>query len=548
MTRTLIPRAGCCSAKVVATTDFEKFWSCDIIANYLQSGFTLSAQCPNVLAVDIAAGIGRLEGLYFENTTCCAVTSLTANDENFIYAGLTRGACCNPTGWTLSKNITGVTPACSVLLGIATTGCTTVTGVSTRTPKDNILSICTISCCQTVPINTCICDYTTPDAAVSSSNSTSLPAGLILYYNFDETSGAILNRAASVCSPDDLGPCYDGTNTGADYCATAKLGSAAITFIRANCDRVDVDSLIPFGSSDFTISVWFKTSATCNSNYFLYASDSCGSRIDVNYNPSSDTMQFRANDGTNSIDANDSVVNINDGNWHLVSSVRDGTTFRLYVDGSERSTDTGCPSTLGSVTGSDDILGARSSSGNLGHDGDMDDVSFWNRALSATEINCCLWNSGCGAIASTVTSATSADRVVDDSTASFWQSTSSTNPNIYVDMGSVKDMVGVAIYPHANTTVTEIKIRASTDATFTDAENTRVVAYAKLTAETWNFIRFSRLEEDRRYLQIYGTDSGAKILSIKEIKVLIPTNIDRSHIHYDISTSDPTLALDGTPS
>jgi hypothetical protein len=129
MTRILIPRSDNVSAKIIEASDWEKYWS-DIIPDYITCGFTLSAQCPNILAVDVSSGTLRLKGLHVNNSTTCSVTSLTACATNYIYATICRDPTCEPQGWIFSKNTTGTTPTDSVVLGTVTTNATTVTAVS----------------------------------------------------------------------------------------------------------------------------------------------------------------------------------------------------------------------------------------------------------------------------------------------------------------------------------------------------------------------------------------------------------------------------------
>jgi len=129
MTHILIPRAATCSAKVVSTLDFEKYWSCDIIFDYIKSGFTVAAQCPNILAVDVTTGIARLKGLYIENTVADTITCLTVCATNSLYLTVNRNCCCIPKNWTYSTNTTGCVPTDSQLFATATTNCATVTSV-----------------------------------------------------------------------------------------------------------------------------------------------------------------------------------------------------------------------------------------------------------------------------------------------------------------------------------------------------------------------------------------------------------------------------------
>ena len=144
------------------------------------------------------------------------------------------------------------------------------------------------------------------------------------------------------------------------------------------------------------------------------------------------------------------------------------------------------------------------------------------------------------------TPGTSPDNAVDDDTATYWESTQETNPAIYVDEGESNNFVGVALYPHADTTETEIQIRVSSDATFTAAEATRTITVSNLTNGEWNYIRFN--VAGGRYLEIYGNSGNSSVLAFNEIKCLTKTDAE---IIADlgiltISPTDTALALDGT--
>lgn len=125
MTRTLIPRVG---GKVVESQDFEKYWD-PIINDYIECGLAISAQCPNVLAVNIASGNGRINGLYFENTATCNVMCLTACSTNYILVNLTRDCMCRPSGFTFTASTMCCVTADQMLLASAVTNATTVTSV-----------------------------------------------------------------------------------------------------------------------------------------------------------------------------------------------------------------------------------------------------------------------------------------------------------------------------------------------------------------------------------------------------------------------------------
>ncbi len=129
----------------------------------------------------------------------------------------------------------------------------------------------------------------------------------------------------------------------------------------------------------------------------------------------------------------------------------------------------------------------------------------------------------------------------------YWASTSEANPNIYVDCGgSNTNLLGCAIYLHADTTETEIAIRASTDTSFAASENVRTILVSGLTAGSWNYIRFNL--KNVRYMQIYGNSGSSLVLSIAEIKYLTKTDTEvlADLGILEISGTDTSLALDGT--
>jgi hypothetical protein len=76
--------------------------------------------------------------------------------------------------------------------------------------------------------------------------------------------------------------------------------------------------------------------------------------------------------------------------WHHVAVTRDATTWKFYIDGSAA----GTTSTASPLTPTSDFQLGRDTS-NRYFGGDLDEVGFWTRALSASEISQ-LYNSGAG--------------------------------------------------------------------------------------------------------------------------------------------------------
>ncbi|MCH7649454.1 MAG: hypothetical protein IIA83_12725 [Thaumarchaeota archaeon] len=138
----------------------------------------------------------------------------------------------------------------------------------------------------------------------------------------------------------------------------------------------------------------------------------------------------------------------------------------------------------------------------------------------------------------------SASRAIDNDTAKRAETNSENNPNYYFDMASSLFLCAIAIYPHANTTETEIKIQSSPDAAAWTDE--RKITVSKLTNGQWNYIRLNLVSA--RYLRAYGNSGTAKILSYSEVKILTKTEaeIDLNHGHLAIDETDTTIDLDGT--
>ena len=127
-----------------------------------------------------------------------------------------------------------------------------------------------------------------------------------------------------------------------------------------------------------------------------------------------------------------------------------------------------------------------------------------------------------------------------DTTFDNWRSTTETNPNIYYDLGSDKDLAGLLInVDKTNTTETEINIRCSTDATFTSGEVVRTILISDFTDDVDRFITIPRLLADKRYVQIYGSSGSSVKLALNYIKYIAPSDFVRKHFHYYL---DPTIS------
>ena len=146
--------------------------------------------------------------------------------------------------------------------------------------------------------------------------------------------------------------------------------------------------------------------------------------------------------------------------------------------------------------------------------------------------------------ASSAASGFASSKAKDDNTSTVWKTNASTNPFIYVDMGSAVNLCAIAWYNDAATTETTIKIQSSPDASAWTDE--RVILTSRLASTAYSFIRFNTITA--RYLRVYGSSGSSLVLASAEIKVQKKTDSELllSHGHLAISNSDTGIELDGS--
>jgi hypothetical protein len=142
----------------------------------------------------------------------------------------------------------------------------------------------------------------------------------------------------------------------------------------------------------FTVAAWFKTTKDYSENAYIVnkggiGTDSVGQNL--NYGLYLDSKE-RVNAGFETQNSTDYDVksrsSYNDGLWHYAVVTYDGSSLKLYVDGMEATS----KSTSGAVpdnTGTQSLrVGANSLKLNGNFTGSIDEVTVWNRALTAVEV------------------------------------------------------------------------------------------------------------------------------------------------------------------
>ena len=191
---------------------------------------------------------------------------------------------------------------------------------------------------------------------------------------------------------------YDLTNSGATYTASGKI-DGCYDWDGTN-DSMDMpSSLFPSDRSAMSVNLWFNPGITVNSSnkviefmYYLTGGSGLNFRIGFeDFGSTGNNISVLNNNGSGWEELQSTTTTWTAGTWYMVTFTFDGSTKKLYINGSEE--DTGSFSqniTEGDV---DATLGSGGS--NYYYDGKLDEVGTWSRALTSTEVSD-LYNSGDG--------------------------------------------------------------------------------------------------------------------------------------------------------
>ena len=152
-------------------------------------------------------------------------------------------------------------------------------------------------------------------------------------------------------------------------------GSAAFN---GTSDYIQLDNA--FTHTNHTIAAWVyaKDDSATDSIFDARDGNDDGFRI-VQLN---DVLYYNMNNG-------DLTASVSENNWYFAVGTYDGTTQKLYVDGSLISSQA-ISTTINTTTGA--RIGARSHTSPASYwEGNLANVAIWNRALTSDEINSVMW-------------------------------------------------------------------------------------------------------------------------------------------------------------
>jgi hypothetical protein len=179
---------------------------------------------------------------------------------------------------------------------------------------------------------------------------------------------------------------YATNSQGTGYGAVKRFTlNNGLHFLNSGSTRVTIADNPAFDfSSGFTAEAWIKADVLNTRNIFSQYSSS--DRAFSLFLLSSGKFEYTANpSASGSSEQYFTTTNtaISTGTWHHVAITYDGTTMRAFVNGVAAGTE----SHTGTLYNSSEPIEIGSRNNAHFFDGTIDEVRFWNRALSVTEIN-----------------------------------------------------------------------------------------------------------------------------------------------------------------
>lgn len=212
--------------------------------------------------------------------------------------------------------------------------------------------------------------------------------GLVGHWTFD---GPDVNMNTHVAT-DRSGNGNDGTISGATP-VIGKLGQAlSFNGSSSYVDAGDIDAMD--GLTRITVSAWVKWGGTTEGmtgEKHITEKSECdgvnGTFELLGGAASAHKAEFLIYNGNvDYTDSGASATSIDDGNWHFLSGVYDGSRVRIYVDGVDESSAPDSNKTLQSNVEYFQIGGSCNSHGSYFWPGQVDEVRVYSRALTLTEI------------------------------------------------------------------------------------------------------------------------------------------------------------------
>ena len=212
----------------------------------------------------------------------------------------------------------------------------------------------------------------------------------IKYLDAKRLQGTNAERLALTSFPDSLGSSADGTNIGTSPTSaeTAINGVTSLDF-NGTSQIVSVPNTGLTGLDSWSISCWIYPDTNASEAFMGIWSTTASNKVFGIERQSLGTLNFTVTVGTTNYNISGETPATTDSKWNHLVFVKDGTTLRAYVDNVATPTEI-------VASGSNDspdqpfTIGDRWESSSVDFDpfnGKFQEVAFWNRAITTTEIN-----------------------------------------------------------------------------------------------------------------------------------------------------------------
>jgi hypothetical protein len=217
--------------------------------------------------------------------------------------------------------------------------------------------------------------------AVPIITSAQMPAGAIAIYKLDNTATDISGNGynGSLTSTSATSNRFSISNSATAFTAGSSVGTLPLALVTAV-------------SSDFSVGFWFRTTMTASSSSQWYGGNAlvdaevCGGTSDWG-TALIDGGKVCLGIGNPDITIKSTTAGYNDGNWHFVTATRKQAsgTIELYMEGVQVATSS-ATSTASLLAPNSIRLGSNPCAPTCVYTGDLDDIVFYNRVLSSTEV------------------------------------------------------------------------------------------------------------------------------------------------------------------
>ncbi len=309
----------------------------------------------------------------------------------------------------------------------------------------------------------------------------------VVYYRLGEGSGT--------SATDSSGNSHTGTYTGSGvtYGITGALTGDADTAASFNGSTgymdSGVDSACNGPAGDFSVEIWIKTTQSALMVAMgKVASNAAGDDYWIGANLTAHKASFNVQNTDDPLGVTvTGSVTIDDGNWHHLVGVRDGTTLRLYVDGAADGTASVSGASAVTPTGSLVVGKFGQYALNFQWNGSIDEAAFYASKLTAARV-LAHYNAGVSAAQSfTVSPATISPRSTGTTLTLTGTNTAWDGTTVFTVSGAGATKTGQSVIGNTSATVTVDTSTSSGTVTVTEtvtgtgsSATTTVLTYKKV--------------------------------------------------------------------